>query len=156
MAYEMIDCSERQGKYQSVRQLWQDMQKDKLLRKTFFHSFLSGSEGEYTVIESKILLDWGWRRRFDRPLKTKECSMDRRARTLFMSILGKVLRIYSTGHRKNDFSGAHDFFDLWKIEIQLPRTGNHSGNPYTRLQTLETIEIAYSHSNLPLESRSAG
>lgn len=40
-----------------------------------------------------------------------------------MNFLAKVLRVYFASSRRNDFTGAHDHYDLWVFdEFHEPRT----------------------------------
>ena len=43
-------------------------------------------------------------------------------------MLSKVLRVYSTGHRKNDFSGAKNFYDIWVIDEPTERERRSSSS----------------------------
>jgi len=107
-------------------------------RKTVAESLLSylsiqGKPKEYSPEEWKekyLLLDWlAVNLVSDRPLKTKELFLygeKSTQKTLLIKILGKVLRIYSTGHRKNDYSGANHYSSLWTIDEFREKTDSAS------------------------------
>ncbi|TYK18921.1 hypothetical protein E5676_scaffold79624G00020 [Cucumis melo var. makuwa] len=80
--------------------------------------------------EKYLLLDWlAVNLVSDRPLKTKELFLygeKSTQKTLLIKILGKVLRIYSTGHRKNDYSGANHYSSLWTIDEFREKTDSAS------------------------------
>ena len=51
-------------------------------------------------------------------------------------LLKKIgLRVYSVGHRRNDFSGAHDYFDIWSID---EFTDDSNKNEYEKGISIET------------------
>lgn len=78
---------------------------------------------EYTINDLKekdYLLDWlAVNLLFGRPLKTKQQLLygePSTQKTLIFEMLGAVLNIYHASTRKNDFSGAHDHYDLWLFD----------------------------------------
>lgn len=83
---------------------------------------------EYSIEELKekyLLIDWvACQLCFNRPIKTKQLFLygePSTQKTLIISILAKVLNVYFASSRRNDFTGAHDYYHLWIFdEFQEP------------------------------------
>ena len=83
---------------------------------------------EYEIEELKekyLLIDWiACQLCFNRPIKTKQLFLygePSTQKTLIISILAKVLNVYFASSRRNDFTGAHDYYHLWVFdEFQDP------------------------------------
>lgn len=82
-----------------------------------------GYPKEYTIEEIQekyLLLDWiACQLCFRRPLKTKQLFLygePSTQKTLIFQLLQKVLNIYFVSSRRNDFTGANDYYDLWVFD----------------------------------------
>ena len=122
-------ASQLLNKYNSIRSLWEDEEREKrrkLSPMEILIKFLDkkGWPQEYLpeqLKEKYLALDWiAVNLVFERRLKTRQLFIYGRPnaqKSLFISLLKEAgLRIYSVGHRKNDFSGANDFYDIWAID----------------------------------------
>ncbi|KAK9083552.1 hypothetical protein Scep_030023 [Stephania cephalantha] len=82
-----------------------------------------GEPREYDVEELKekyLVIDWiACQLCFKRPIKTKQLFIygePSTQKTLLINLLSKVLKTYFASARKNDFAGAHDYYDLWAFD----------------------------------------
>jgi hypothetical protein len=82
-----------------------------------------GEPNEYDVEELKekyLVIDWiACQICFKRPIKTKQLFIygePSTQKTLLFHFLAKVLRIYFASARRNDFTGANDYYDLWAFD----------------------------------------
>ncbi|KAJ6676030.1 hypothetical protein OIU79_020340, partial [Salix purpurea] len=82
-----------------------------------------GEPKEYDVEELKekyLVIDWiASQICFRRPIKTKQLFIygePSTQKTLLFNLLSKVLRIYFASARRNDFTGANDYYDLWAFD----------------------------------------
>lgn len=82
-----------------------------------------GEPEEYQIEEIKekyVILDWiACQLCFGRPIKTKQLFIYGKPstqKTLLFNMLAKALNIYFASSRKNDFSGAHNYYDLWVFD----------------------------------------
>uniref|UniRef100_A0A7N0UNL0 Replication protein n=1 Tax=Kalanchoe fedtschenkoi TaxID=63787 RepID=A0A7N0UNL0_KALFE len=82
-----------------------------------------GNPQEYDVEEIReksLVIDWiACQLCFKRPLKTKQLFIygePSTQKTLLMSYLSKVIKVYFASSRKNDFAGANDYYDLWVFD----------------------------------------
>jgi len=145
------------NKYHIIRNLWEDEQRDKSKKKSpmeILVAFLEkkGWPKEYMPEELKekyLAIDWiAVNLLFERRIKTRQLFIygpPNAQKSLFISFLKKIgLRVYSVGHRKNDFSGAHDFFDLWVIDEFTDESEKHESaqriNPNALLTLLDGQE----------------
>ncbi|KAA0036653.1 hypothetical protein E5676_scaffold76112G00020 [Cucumis melo var. makuwa] len=99
--------------------------------------------------EKYLAIDWiAVNLLFERRLKTRQLFVygkPNAQKSLLISLLKRAgLRIYSVGHRKNDFSGANDFFDLWVIDEFIDESNKYESeqgiNPKTLLTLLDGQE----------------
>ncbi|CAL9208288.1 unnamed protein product (mitochondrion) [Musa hybrid cultivar] len=130
--------------YQNVRAMYEDMQLQKALHKGSLQERLTkyleerGWPQEYAydeILEKYIFLDWiGVNLLFKRPIKTKQLLLYGKPstqKTLSFDLLTDVLNIYYASSRKNDFSGAHDNYDLWVFD-EFHVAEDTKENLYTR------------------------
>lgn len=82
-----------------------------------------GEPREYDVEELRekyLVIDWiACQICFKRPIKTKQLFIygePSTQKTLLFHLLAKVLRIYFASARRNDFTGANDYYDLWAFD----------------------------------------
>ena len=72
--------------------------------------------------EKFLLLDWLAVNRVvgsKRPIKTRQLFVygePSTQKTLLIRMLQQALKVYTTGERKSDYSGADDFHDLWVLD----------------------------------------
>ena len=99
------------------------MMKDNVLER--IQEFLKsrGSPLEYSIEEiqeKSLLLDWlACQLCCKRPIKTKQIFVygePSTQKTLLFQMLQKILNIYFVSSRRNDFTGANDFYDLWVFD----------------------------------------
>lgn len=114
--------------YNAIRNVFDDIKviKDReSLLKDRIKQYLErmGNPEEYSLHELKekyFLLDWiACNIIFDRPIKTKQLFITRKystQETLILNMLSRVLKTYFASARRNDFSGAHDYYDLWVFD----------------------------------------
>ena len=114
--------------YNTLRAVYEDMRliKDRESSlHTRFITYLSsrGHPAEYTIQDLKekyYLLDWiAVNVLFCRPIKTEQMLIygePSTQKTLIFEMLNSVLNIYHATTRKNDFTGAHDYYDLWLFD----------------------------------------
>ncbi|RRT35961.1 hypothetical protein B296_00028409 [Ensete ventricosum] len=89
---------------------------------------------EYSIeqLQDKYyLLDWlATNLIFDRPIKTKQLFLygkPNAQKTLMFEMLSKVLNIYFASSRSNDFSGAHDNYDIWVFDEMFIGSDEEAG-----------------------------
>lgn len=96
------------------------------------------------IQEKDILLDWiACQICFQRPIKTKLLFLygpPSTQKTLIFSMLSKVLRIDFVSSRRNDFTGADNFYDLWVFdEFHEPEEENPYGSNPTETAYANTL-----------------
>jgi len=112
-----------------IKEAHEDLQVLRMMKTSFeerVEGYLKGAgyPAEYSIeeIEEKsLLLDWVACQLccFRRPLKTKQMFVygsPSTQKTLVFQILQKVLNIDFVSSRRNDFTGAHDYYDLWVFD----------------------------------------
>ena len=97
--------------------------KKTIAEKIVTYLFEHGEPEEYKMEEIKekyVLLDWiACKLCFRRPIKTRQLFIygePSTQKTLIFSMLAKALKMYFASSRKNDFSEAHNFYDLWVFD----------------------------------------
>lgn len=114
--------------YSSLRNIYEDLlivkdKKTTIAEKIVKYLFEHGEPVEYTIEELKdkyVILDWiACQFCFKRPIKTKQLFIygaPSTQKTLIFNMLAKALNVYFASSRRNDFSGAHNYFDLWVFD----------------------------------------
>lgn len=145
--------------YSGMRAVYEDLQVVKEIKTTvqeritaYLHQHENPREYDIEDLKEKyLLLDWiACQLCFGRPIKTKQMYVYGKPstqKTLIFFFLAKVLKIYFASARRNDFTGAHNYYDLWLFdEFHEPEEGNYgafeSGTPYfnTLLRILDGQE----------------
>jgi hypothetical protein len=124
-------CGSVLRNYNNIRNVFEDLQivksmKSSVLERLVDYLYSKSPPGssvcprEYSMEELKEkyhVLDWiACQVCWQRPLKTKQLFIygaPSTQKTLLFHFLSNALRIYFGSSRKNDFTGAHDFYDLW-------------------------------------------
>lgn len=116
--------------YNSVKQVFADLQgikESKHFFQTLSEFLRDKNEPKYTAEELKDkypALQWlVFNLCRERHLKQPQLLLTGRPgtnKTNFFNILSKVLRIYSPPHRKDDFTGVNDNYDLWLFDEFCP------------------------------------
>lgn len=114
--------------YSSLRSIFDDLlivkdKKTTTAERISKYLFEHGEPLEYTIEELKdkyVILDWiACQLCFKRPVKTKQLFIygePSTQKTLIFSMLAKALNVYFASSRKNDFSGAHNYYDIWVFD----------------------------------------
>lgn len=114
--------------HSNLRNIWEDLQINKSKGKNYMESMEKylkerGNPEEYDAEELQekfFLLDWiASQLCFQRPIKTKQLFIygpPSTQKTLFINILENILKVYFVSSRRGDFSGAHNFYDLWVFD----------------------------------------
>lgn len=136
-----------------MKEAYEDLKVLKDIETNVFHKIIDylqekGNPKEYDIEqirEKYLVIDWvACQLCFKRPIKTKQLFIygePSTQKTLLMSFLSKVIRIYFASSRRNDFTGANDHYDLWVFdEFHEQEISEHEGQMKTEEKRGTTTE----------------